>query len=465
MLITLESHHTLTRRLAFSVLAIIALSSAIATILHYLEPNTSRINLIAPPLLFLNSGLLYGYLYRHPHQLTRVIHLACLEGIVFVLGPSWWFTLRAFLRSETTLIDTLPPLTSALFLLDTLLLIALRPKHLMWVATLLWIAIAGPILTYLLLNSDELLEMRGLDLLISLGPVMGIQLILIGFYNRLRQTLERLYSERLHYYGKILERQAIRQRAVDQMRDHLHNGPLQSLAMLLRDLQAGAMPKEDLIRRLEHLNGEIRAIGSHEAMEPDLASEAAHLQGDYGFLSPSANAEASLYEIAGERDRALRLGEGSRIDLDRPLHYLLSEVYVLTLRRSLPYLATIRVKVRNFAAIEDDWLSLDAKRELCLWLEEALCNVGKHARGATRLTVTGHYDPVGYHYSLTVRDNGAGGIPRDRPARLGDRLATQLKGQFQWHDLDEGGVLCQLTWPVNLPRPQAQPQEHPHQFG
>lgn len=456
MTITLESHHALMRRLVFSILIVIALSSAAATLLHYLEPATAPINLIAPPFLFLNSIVLSIYLYRYPHQIARVVNLACLGGILLVAGPSWWFTLRAVLNTEVTLINTLPPLTSALFLLDILLLIALRPQHLIWAATLLWGAIAGPVLIYLLLNPRELLAMRGLDLSISLGPVMVIQLILISFYNRLRQTIECLYAERLHYANKILERQMIRRHAIEQVRDQLHNGPLQSLAILLRDIQSQPLSREEVVQRLGDLNSEIRAVGCASAEEATANPEMIENSSlkNYRYSQPWIAADASSRKILPEEsDHMLRLGEGSKIDLSRSLHYLLTEVYVVTVKRPLPHFKTINIKVRNFSPFADDFLNLDLKRDICLWLEEALCNVGKHACGATRLTAIGHYDDVHQRYCLSVRDNGTGTIPQNRSVRLGDRLAMQLGGQFHWQNLEGGGVLCQLTWPMDVSQP------------
>jgi two-component sensor histidine kinase len=68
---------------------------------------------------------------------------------------------------------------------------------------------------------------------------------------------------------------------------------------------------------------------------------------------------------------------------------LLYEVYAFTLKRNLPYFKTIQVKVRNFAPLEQPTLTLEMKQDLCLWLEKALCNVGKHAQGTTRIVVLG----------------------------------------------------------------------------
>jgi two-component sensor histidine kinase len=86
------------------------------------------------------------------------------------------------------------------------------------------------------------------------------------------------------------------------------------------------------------------------------------------------------------------------------------------------------------------------KRDLCLWLEEALCNVGKHAQGATRLVVTGHHHEN--QYVLHFQDNGIGLNPalEQQGTKFCIQLAQRLGGTFQRISLPKGGVLCELSW-------------------
>ncbi|NET09422.1 MAG: hypothetical protein F6K16_32895, partial [Symploca sp. SIO2B6] len=104
---------------------------------------------------------------------------------------------------------------------------------------------------------------------------------------------------------------------------------------------------------------------------------------------------------------------------------------------------------------EDVALTVDTKRDICLWLEEALCNVGKHAQNATRVQAIGEYQNGRYH--LKVQDNGIGLIASmnkwsgDRGTKLSDRLATRLGGTFHRKSLAKGGVRCELSWPLNAP--------------
>ncbi|GET42256.1 hypothetical protein [Microseira wollei] len=425
MSIVPDPQNILKRRVVLAILSLTTMGATIATFLHRLQPNPHIVDLIAPTLLAIASFILLIRLYKKPESLQQVTHLALLGAVMFIVVPSWLFTIEAIASSDTTLVGSLPPLTSALFVLTMMMLISLRPQRLLIAIIVTWIAIAAPILTYLILHPPELLTSRGLDLFISLGPAMGIQIVLILFYNRLQDMVDRLYTERLQYYAQIVERQAIRQQAIEQAFTQIHNGPLQTLALLLRDVQREQMPSQQLFQRLEELNLEIRAVGRSltDEVYPDTLETATS-------------------------EQTLRLGEGTCIDLNRPLHNLLHEVYALTLKRNLPYFKTIQVKVRNFAPLEQSTLTLEMKRDLCLWLEEALCNVGKHAEGTTRIVVTGQHHEG--QYILKVQDNGAGLKPGEEQqgTKQGKVLAKRLGGQFRRESLPKGGVICELSWVV-----------------
>jgi anti-sigma regulatory factor (Ser/Thr protein kinase) len=423
----------LKRRVVLAILSLATIGATISTVVHRLQPNPHLVNLIAPPLLASVCLILLIRLYKKPESLQQVIHLGLLGAVLFVVVPSWFFTLKAIASSSTTLVDSLPPLTSALFVLTMVMLIALRRHQRLVIASIIaWMAIAAPILTYLLLHPPELLTSRGFDLFISLGPTLGIQIVLIVFYNRLQDMVERLYTERLQYYAQIIERQAIRQQAMEQAFTQIHNGPLQTLALLLRDVQLDQTPSPQLFQRLNDLNAEIRAVGRSltDAAHPEQKSAA-----------DLATLETATFE------QILRLGEGTCIDLNRPLHNLLHEVYAITLKRNLPYFQTIQVKVRNFAPLEQPTLTQEMKRDLCLWLEEALCNVGKHAQGTTRIVVTGQHHEG--QYVLKVQDNGAGLKPgQGQGTKHCNLLAQRLGGQFRRESLSKGGVICELSWLV-----------------
>ena len=122
----LEPQNLLKRQVALAILSLTAIGATIAAILHRLQPAPYLIDLIAPLLFAIVSLLLLIRLYKKPESLPQVTYLGLLQTLFFLVLPSWFFTLQAFVSSSTTLVGSLPPITSGLFLLTTILLIFLR---------------------------------------------------------------------------------------------------------------------------------------------------------------------------------------------------------------------------------------------------------------------------------------------------------------------------------------------------
>ncbi|MCC5614977.1 CHASE2 domain-containing protein [Nostoc sp. CHAB 5836] len=197
----------------------------------------------------------------------------------------------------------------------------------------------------------------------------------------------------------------------------IHNGPLQTLAYGLKHMRAKDLPEEELLRQFEKLDREIREIGEFLKLETLTTEE------------------------------SLRLGSGLILELNRPLHDLLYEVYSSTLdRHDFEYFKTLKVKIRNFDPIDDKYLSMEHKREICLFLEEALCNVGKHAQGVKRVQATGVCSAS--EYNLCVKDNGCGIKSKleNRGTKHSKLLARQLGGEFRRESLSPRGTICELSW-------------------
>lgn len=212
--------------------------------------------------------------------------------------------------------------------------------------------------------------------------------------------------------SRISDRQFI----IDRTFDTIHNGPLQTLAKLLRSAREQNLPQNELLSELELLDREVRAID--ESMRRETLT-----QGE------------SLY-----------LSSGLELDLQAPLHEILYQVYSYTLERELPCFKTLKVKIRTFDPIDERDLSIEQKRGLCRFLEEALCNVGKHAKGVTRLNVTCTLQE-GW-YVLRITDNGAGicSNSEGRGTQQCRNLARQLRGKFVRSPLSPKGTLCEITW-------------------
>lgn len=220
--------------------------------------------------------------------------------------------------------------------------------------------------------------------------------------------------------ARLKERQSI----IDQTFDTIHNGPLQTLAKILRRTQEQDLPPEQLILELQYLNQELRAI--YESMR-----------------------RKSLTE-----DNFLYLGSNLELDLHLHTHEILYEVYSNTIARDFPCFKTLKVKVIKFENIDSRVLSISQKRDLCRFLEEALCNVGKYAEGATRLEVICTQENS--HNLIRITDNGVGLSSSYHTAKSGGRgtrqarnLARSLGGKFQRLPRSPKGTICELTWHVS----------------
>lgn len=208
-----------------------------------------------------------------------------------------------------------------------------------------------------------------------------------------------------------------RQNTIQHTFSVIHNGPLQTLAYGLKHMRAKDVPYEQLLGQFEKLDREIREIGEFLKLE------------------------------TLTKEESLRLGSGLILELNRPLHDLLYEVYSSTLERhDFEYFKTLKVKIRNFDPIDDKYLNMEQKREICLFLEEALCNVGKHAQGVKRVQATGVY--AANQYKLCVKDNGSGIQSKleNKGTKHSKLLARQLKGEFRRESLFPRGTICELSW-------------------
>ncbi len=201
------------------------------------------------------------------------------------------------------------------------------------------------------------------------------------------------------YEQEIRARLKDRQQVIDQTFDAIHNGPLQQLAKLLREVQENPAVPRPVVTDLQALNQNLRAV--YDSMQQETVHHA---------------------------DR-LSLSHDLDLDLQTPLAELLQAVYDSTLNRDLTGFLTLKLVIPQFDPMVDRHLTPAQKRSLCRFLEEALCNVGKHAVAATKLWVfcgQENGDQV-----VRVTDNGTGmvalidtavGTPLDRMTDSATRI-------------------------------------------
>jgi len=230
--------------------------------------------------------------------------------------------------------------------------------------------------------------------------------------------LTALYQYDQALQSKINARQVIIERTFET----IHNGPLQTLAKTLKSVREQSLPPKELLpeleKELEKLNHELRGIYEYLQREP---------------LT---------------QDHSLYLGRGLELNLQDPIREVLYQVYSHTLERDFPCFKTLRVKVRSFDVIDDRHLSLEQKQGLCRFLEEALCNVGKHAMGVTKLEVICSYKEGWYTFSIIDNGSGINSSTEGRGTQQFKHLARQLKGNFRRSPVSPHGTLCELSWPA-----------------
>jgi len=206
-----------------------------------------------------------------------------------------------------------------------------------------------------------------------------------------------------------------RQLTINHTYTTIHNGPLQTLKLLIKQARDQDVPQDELILTLTQIDNELREV--YESLERDVQTQ----------------------------EQSLRLGSGQEINLNAPLHETLYQVYSQTLERDFPCYKTLKLKIPNFEPIDASYLSIEQKRSLCQFLEEALCNVGKHAKGVTRLRT----DCLQKEDQCIVRvtDNGSSlsVSSEGRGTKQAMQLARQLRGKFQRSSSVQGTV-CELTW-------------------
>lgn len=249
------------------------------------------------------------------------------------------------------------------------------------------------------------------------------------------------------FYGydqRLRARIQDRQQVIDSTFNTIHNGPLQTLASLLQDTHQDTHDATQgsltIHNKLKILNQELRDVDARIRQETLIN-------------------EPQFY-----------LNQHQSINLQTPLHEILYEVYNQTLQEDLSGFSMIKFKIIEFEPMSDRTLSLEDKRNLCQFLQEALQNVGKHSQKATRLTI--RCKQTQHHNLIQVADNGqnqpqnqpqnqnqwqrqnqANGVTLTHPpggygTQQAKRLSKRLKGEFKRYPNTPSGTVCELIWPV-----------------
>jgi CHASE2 domain-containing sensor protein len=258
---------------------------------------------------------------------------------------------------------------------------------------------------------------------ISIG-LISYGLLILGWWIPLVPTilvfiLNGIAITALYQYDKALRlRIKERQDIIEYSYTMIHNGPLQTLGTILQHLRE-EVPENPILSKMEHLNKEIRGV--------------------YDYLERESVRQNQDFHIVN----------GQVINLKDPIHSVLYQVYTYTLERDLLHFKTLNIRLPNFQQIDNSNLTTGQKLLLCQFLEEALCNVGKHAKGVKRLKVS--FTQERDKYILAVIDNGAGITSNKKGHGTEDfeTIAHKLKGEFQrFSSPEDKHTVCQLSVPI-----------------
>lgn len=235
----IDPHQRFIRRTGLVLLLVSALGTLFVAFLHTRQAAPQMLDLVMSTSLGLSLSFLLVWLLLRPGSFTKVIWASFLIALVGIAVPAWVDTLRAWHTPGTTLVDTLPPITSALLPIVLAMIVFLRPRQVLVAASLAWLVVASPILFYLFTHPLELHSARGMDMVITLGPVMLILLVYIPFHRGLEQWMLSLQAERAKMQA-LAERDGLtglyNRRASEQLLTNLVAAPDTSDALILFDI-------------------------------------------------------------------------------------------------------------------------------------------------------------------------------------------------------------------------------------
>lgn len=207
----------------------------------------------------------------------------------------------------------------------------------------------------------------------------------------------------------------------------IHRFPLQSISGIRRELH-GEISTEVLKTKIEQLDKEVRDI--YDFMREHFLKS--NLDPDQIYI-PSVDAES-------------------------PVSELLSQTLHDTWDRNFPGFRTIKHQLPDFHNIDNCDLTSAQKQGLCLFLEDALCNVGKHAIGATKLQIL--YKSEKGRNIFQIIDNGlskesvqpAAGSnseksSQNRGSQQARAVARLFRGEYSLRENIPHGKICELVWP------------------
>ena len=225
------------RRTGLFLLLISALGSAFVAWLHTRQAAPQVLDQVMSIGLASALSVLFFWMLLRPDSFLQVIWAAFLIALFAIAVPAWVYPVRAMQTPGAALIDSLPPITSTLLPLILTMIVFVR--QVLIAATIAWIIVASPILVYLFTHPAELHSARGMDIVITLGPVMMLVLVYIPFHRGLEQWVSTLQADRAKMQA-LAERDGLtglyNRRASEHLLANLVAAPDTNDALILFDI-------------------------------------------------------------------------------------------------------------------------------------------------------------------------------------------------------------------------------------
>jgi diguanylate cyclase (GGDEF)-like protein len=163
---------------------------------HYFQVSPFILDLVIPPTLAIYLLVNLAYIAKYPNKISVVIQALIFVAIIALCVPAWYYPLLAFRSDQHTLLEILPPITPIIFPLALGIVAFLNPRHAPPVFLLTWLVFSAPILTYLITHSSELSSPRGIEIAVTLGPIMLSVITLLLASQGLKQEVLQLYAQK-----------------------------------------------------------------------------------------------------------------------------------------------------------------------------------------------------------------------------------------------------------------------------
>ena len=237
--VIIDPHQAFIRRTLLLLLSVTALSATLAAWMHTRQAHPQVMDLtVSTGMACVMAGLSLILLLR-PASLDRVVWAAFAAALFALALPAWVYSLRAMDTPGATLVDSLPPITAGLLPLILTMIVFMRPRHAFVAALVAWAIVASPILAYLFTHPAELHSPRGMDMVMTLGPVTALLVIYIPFHRNVEHRFATMRVERAKLQA-LAERDGLtglyNRRASEQLLANLVAAPDPSDGLVLFDI-------------------------------------------------------------------------------------------------------------------------------------------------------------------------------------------------------------------------------------